>query len=69
MRRPRPHAARVPRSLREAKSPQVGSQAILRVSRFVKPQLEQGLDPVLRGGANDRSHAGVPPGRNFDVRG
>jgi hypothetical protein len=34
----------------------------------MKPLLEQGLDPVLRRWSSERRHAGVPPGRHFDVR-
>ena len=54
-------------ALTTAKSPQVGSQPIFCVARLMKPLLEQDLDPLLRRRPSDRSHAGVPSGRDFDV--
>ena len=58
---------RWPGSLSGAKPAQVGSEPIFCVSGLMKSLLEQGLDSVLRRGPNNRSHAGVPPGGDFDV--
>src|ERR1700735_1673120 len=45
----------------------VESQAIFRISRFLKSLVEQLFDFLLRGWPRDRFHASIPPGCNFDV--
>src|SRR5690349_3285932 len=51
----------------EAQSADVRAESVFRVSWFLEPLLEEGLDPPLPGGSVYRGHAGVPAGSDLDV--
>jgi len=46
----------------------VVSQSIFDVSRLVEAARHQRFDPLLGGGSGDRTHAGIPPGGELDIR-
>src|SRR3984885_9147308 len=50
-----------------AELPDIEPQPIFRVAGPMEAPLEQRLDPALRGGPDERGHAGIPAGGDFHV--